>query len=859
VVDLMKEVEKDGENWFDGEEKLPLIAAVFMNVSVENVFDYVEAFKGDVKDAVKTVVSGIFGEHKVDDFFEDIKNESVNEFLDKDFFENSVNEIVIAEYVADILAANGGEELAEAILGAFDGVRLGDIVNLTDLVRYEDKWINKDGKATILVLADTLDITVGQIRDYIKNEDKLDAMGIVKKVVADNYTAAVLDYVKATDKITEFVDKKSIFDSLGEVTLTDILEGVTGDKAAEYIFKDLLGKIMIGDVVDLMKEVEKDGENWFDGEEKLPLIASVFMNVSVENVFDYVEAFKGDKKEAVNKVVSGIFKGHTVGEFLDDIKNESARKYLDKEFFTKSVDNILIATYVADIMNAEGDGVIDVIRTPFNTVSVGNIVDFIKSVYSDGENWYFKANDKKLPLIAKTFMDIEVQDVFGYIDEFKNDDIETKKAVYDMVLDIFGDHSVYDYVNDIVAIKNEGLERLATVYIAETVGVMLGVLENKDELMLEVVELPFVGTLEDLRLDYALSWLDIHIGEFVLGEDRPNGDWSENGFLNFVYNVKVNEVVMIIGAIFMYEKVLEMIGDERLGYFFMDLYNDKLGEALGGETVKSGDDYVVSGKFAEVIERVMNIVINDIYYSIIGRDGHNMMKLVEDTFYSLKLGDIFYDLTEMGLNKALDLQMNVSAKENVEANGGEYVLTGNYAEILERTFAVTVRQIVEAAKDGEFKALMKETYGDTYLGDYVADIIKTYLAKALGINMEGYAYEYVNREEEGNEPREREARRVRGKNAYGYDLPDGKYAVMLETIFNVRIDKFTEAVENNEIAKWAEETFFELTVRDMFFDIVKEAVGENENYVFEGYASEDKEVTGKAHKIINATLGVSIS
>ncbi|MBR1676723.1 MAG: hypothetical protein IJ706_05365, partial [Clostridia bacterium] len=267
--------------------------------------------------------------------------------------------------------------------------------------------------------------------------------------------------------------------------------------------------------------------------------------------------------------------------------------------------------------------------------------------------------------------------------------------------------------------------------------------------------------LDDLMLDYFLSWLDIHIGEFVLGEDRPNGDWSENGFLNFVYNVKVNEVVMIIGAIFMYEKVLEMIGDERLGYFFMDLYNDKLGETLGGETVKSGDDYVVSGKFAEVIERVMNIVINDIYYSIIGRDGHDMMKLVEDTFYSLKLGDILYDTLEMTVGETLDLQMTENAKENVEANGGNYSLKGNYK-------------------------------------------------------------------------------------------------VMLDTIFNIGIQDIVDLANGGDVAEFVENRFYPLTVRDIAFDGLRLALGGNEEIVFDGYAFENKEVTGRAHKIINATLGVSI-
>ena len=183
-------------------------------------------------------------------------------------------------------------------------------------------------------------------------------------------------------------------------------------------------------------------------------------------------------------------------------------------------------------------------------------------------------------LLVQDAFRITVGQIYRNVKSYMEEGADIKTAIYNTLDEIFGDHTVYEYVKDFAEIENEGLVKLMDLHITEAVGVALGVITKEEDLIEELKELPFVQTLDDLMLDYFLSWLDIHIGEFVLGEDRPNGDWSENGFLNFVYNVKVNEVVMIIGAIFMYEKVLEMIGGERLGYFFMDLYNDKLGETL---------------------------------------------------------------------------------------------------------------------------------------------------------------------------------------------------------------------------------------------------------------------------------------
>ncbi|MBR1677804.1 MAG: hypothetical protein IJ706_10920, partial [Clostridia bacterium] len=418
VIDLVKDVEKDGENWFDGEEKLPLIAAVFMNVSVENVFDYVEAFKGDVKDAVKTVVSGIFGEHKVDDFFEDIKNESVNEFLDKDFFENSINEIVIATFVADILDAEGTEEIVETVSAVFDDIRLGDMVNLTDLVKYDDTWFDpKTNKDVILILKDTLDITVGQIRDYIKNEDKLDAMGIVKKVVADNYTAAVLDYAKVNDAATDYIEGRTLFTrDLGEVTLTDILEGVTGEKPIEYLLKDLFGKVELGDLVNLVKDdITEDSGEWDNGNGDLALILKDLFKVSVEQVYGYVKNEEElEVKDLIVKIVEDIFAERTVNEYVEQFAKDD--NILTKNVFVNSIGKTIISKLVKDIVNADGiDDVYEILRDIFNDLRIGDVAELTGTVkYNDG--WTNPNGGNLIIRILRDTYDITLSGIVDYVE-----------------------------------------------------------------------------------------------------------------------------------------------------------------------------------------------------------------------------------------------------------------------------------------------------------------------------------------------------------------------------------------------------------------------------------------------------------
>ena len=160
-----------------------------------------------------------------------------------------------------------------------------------------------------------------------------------------------------------------------------------------------------------------------------------------------------------------------------------------------------------------GENVVDYLMEVAGEVTIGDIV-----------NLFFTEPLEPDQLLVQDAFRITVGQIYRNVKSYMEEGADIKTAIYNTLDEIFGDHTVYEYVKDFAEIENEGLVKLMDLHIAEAVGVALGVITKEEDLIEELKELPFVQTLDDLMLDYFLSWLDIHIGKFVLGEDRPNGD-----------------------------------------------------------------------------------------------------------------------------------------------------------------------------------------------------------------------------------------------------------------------------------------------------------------------------------------------
>ncbi|MBR1676439.1 MAG: hypothetical protein IJ706_03915, partial [Clostridia bacterium] len=599
----------------DNDKKLPLIASVFMNVTVQDINDYINAFKGDKKEAVNKLLSGIFGTHTVGDFLEDISEGKFKTYINKEFFAKSINAIEIAAYVADIMAADGASERFDAIRAPFNTVSIGNIV-------------------------------------------------------------------------------------------------------------------------DLIKSVElRDTENWYikSNDKKLPLIASAFMNVTVQDVVDYVEEFKENKaKGGIKYMASDIFGEHLVSDYLEDITASVFQKLLKKQFFQVTAYKTVVSEFISDMLDVKGFKTLrDFIDEYFGEVSVGYIVDLFISVTQQDDLWYRKKSEsvgKEMPKILSTLMNISVGDAMTYWRNFVGEDYDgdKKQAAYDMVVDIFANNTVYDYVKEFMgSFHNDGVEHLLAINIAETTGVMLGVITEVEALD-DFVIMPRtikLATSGDIRIDYVLHLLDVYLAEFSnLTRDESTQRWSTNRILHAVYNTKVSSIVAAIVGVFILKDRIKNLDYYRLGRFVMGFYNSYLSDRLGStidyeEVVETNDEgeeiaywiYHVSGNFKTILEITLNISIREIKDLVKKLSIEEVKDFLREKYGETTIGDYLFDLFRRFIAERIKCEASGFAYE-------DYVMSGPYSKVLKALFGIKIFDIYDYRSTLKAKILMP-VFGNFQVGD----------------------------------------------------------------------------------------------------------------------------------------------
>ncbi|MBR1676102.1 MAG: hypothetical protein IJ706_02205, partial [Clostridia bacterium] len=718
VAEIFMNTEEDVEgNWYNKDtEKVyaPIVNDTF-KVDVAHVISYI---KNEEKLKATDLVRRILGDYYDGTFYDYIGvTSAVRKYLDeKTFFSKKLSGIKVYDFVDRMMRKGNVDYLFN---DAFEGIEAGDLITLFTKAVSEGEdgeWNNEKGNLPA-ILADLIDVSVSSVYGYIKNEDKLNVQDLVKKIIAENFDRKIADYVAVNDKVRDYIEEKGFFNkSVNDETLPEFVEGILSDERLDYIFGDLMSKVEIGDVIELVTDKidENDEGEWNNEKGNLPMILTDTIDVSVGQVYGYIKnEEKLNAAEIVKKAVADTYEG----TFRDYIGvNDSVKNYLDeRSFFVNSINDEKLSVFVEKVIDEKRMDYL--FGELFADVEAGDIVNlFANGTVKDGDVW--KNGDEAVKMILGDLYGISVGEVYGYVNDFKDENKDAKQTVYGISEDIFGDKSVYNYLDDFGFMpENVGLEKLSSLYITETLGVMLGVITDEADLHSEI-ELPFVETLDNLRIDYILNHLNIHIGEFVTGKEKPEEGWSDNAFVNFVYNVKVNEVVMVIGAIIMYKKVLETIGEDKLGKYFGELYN-KAGDKFDSHVELDGEDYVVrsedggNGKFADLVETLMNIVINDLYHSITGEEGKTFMGFVEEKFYPLTMGDFLYDLVSEPISKAFNTEFN-----GYEAEGN--AVNGRLSAILNATFGVSIDDIVTAAKSSEKnfgEYLVEDVYGAIMTGD----------------------------------------------------------------------------------------------------------------------------------------------
>ncbi|MBQ8725810.1 MAG: hypothetical protein IJY84_01750, partial [Clostridia bacterium] len=826
-ADTFKGAKSNGvEVWAINENGLPLIVSDILDLTAGEIR---HAFDEDV-DVVEAIVRALFDDRNFYIYFYDFAVEAI--YANDSF--TALCDKSVADFIVELI---NNDDPVNYVLSFLDDVKLGDAIGIfVEAYKGEKEngnlvWaIAEYGMA--LIASDVLDVTVGEIRNVLDEETEDKVMAIANAIF-DGRTFG--EYIADLD-LTVITDNKA-FTGLCEKVVVDFVSEITAEDAdVVSVVLDLFNGARVGDFVTIANAdfAESEGK-WAIGEED-PFTAVInnVLNVNVEMVRGWLELDPFD----VFDVLEDVFGNVRVGDFamiaMPDLYEDRGAWISDAETMPNMVADVFNIT-LSDIRAWLDQDPIDAVQIVEDVFGERAIVDLVDVIFNVGltvkENghkvWVVEENE--MPLIVSDVLDVKIVEILDLL-------AEDADIVADSVEMVFGDRSLLTYVDDIVEIENEGLAKLLDLKITESVNVVLGNTEGM------VIDENITG---DTTIDYFLNHTDsVKIGEFLLDTfsyDASTGKWSDEAgevgdIVQFVLDAPVSYVIYAIAVIVDPSLILDMIGDDRIGTYVIDMYNDlDFGSTISGDN-EAG--YVVVGAFKAVVEEVINLRVREIYGYIF--ETNNLVEEFETILLDREIGDYAFDL----INVIFDHELMICAQGTYAHDyktTGSYVLNKNFKAILEPVFNLNIKDFIE---DDDQIECLKNLYQEVTVGDITFDLLRKFVEETVPMGLETYAFE--NKEANGN--------------AYATSR---NFKAIVDAILNVKVFDVVDAIENDDINNYLYNTFSHLTIGDFAYDVTRKYLAEYFVLNVEGYAwnySEDNTLmTGKVAKLFRAIFNVTLA
>lgn len=555
----------------------------------------------------------------------------------------------------------------------------------------------------------------------------------------------------------EYTTKKEPLNVIFNINVKEFLD--SSDKVG--FLKEKAGNLSIGAIAQIaLAKLDKNADGtWANNGKNMPLIVSDLFNVKINQLLD-IKNNKNNLPEYLVNTICG--EERTLRHYLDDLKNDNISKITEKAVLSKLLDDPVVN--VVKVVKDNKKQPTEIVKHYFGTAKLGEFAQLaIKDLAVNEENVWANGT-KAMPLIVSDLFDLTVNEVGVFAKNIKN---KAKIAEFAGKVTKDDKHTLNVYLEDILKkkITNKGLRELTDIKIAELVSVALKVNDFEvpaskelEKFKINLKTMDGVSKYADV-INYVLNITDnVMFGYFKIKVDESGnesgiyfrieggkkvwynekGEKVSNG-MSTVYSIPSSYVLFAVVALAMPGKIIEAVGDYRIGGLIQFFYNKSMtkfdSEIVGSD--KKGE-FTVEGSFKAVMEDVSNVTVKQIYNALL--KDKNFVAKAKKMLLQRPIGDYAYDLIRV-LTKGKICKGFACDATDVNGN---YVISGNLADVLQATFNIKVNVMLSSLKKGVsgVKQLVKDTYKDFTVGDFTYDVFRKYAATKVRLTAGGTARDY---------------------------------------------------------------------------------------------------------------------
>ena len=556
----------------------------------------------------------------------------------------------------------------------------------------------------MLVVSDVLDVTVGELRGWLKTMGEKQTISDMVHATSEGRTALV--YVADLFGKESFgnngLDK--LLDLIVITELVDVMTGIKTDVTANKMSDDpkiayvlnITDKVFFGDFANL--ESNEDHNQWYDkdGNEikgimntvySIPVsyvlyVIAIIANPSIledalkdirvgdvlqtpyNNIKNLDSTIVGDKDnkevdytvEGAYKIVVEGFVNLTLYDLYESaVKDKTAKEDLERFFLDRPLGDLLFDTLVQFVLKEKGEDL--------------DLVGYGHEAIVDGK---YKV-DYSLAEVVSAIMNINTKEL-----------LDAKDKVGFLVDEVFGDFYVGDFVYDILRKVTRG------------------------------------------KVNVGVD------GMYAFQNKKANGGmyFANENFsviISGIFNLKVKEVYDAIKSNTLKDLVTETFEEATLGELFYDLFRKFLAKTLSLEAHGYGwqipsNPNLIEGKFEKLMYAIFAIKVSDVLDLTKKRVTNT--EFAVKAFGHLYLGEVIAPFVEKVAEKSLNSKFNYD-----ESNDYALTVEGNFAEVLNAVFSISMSKALQTKK------VIKLFFGeDGVLEDMPAGHIFGYVAQVKALS-----------------------------------------------------------------------------------------------------------------------------
>ncbi len=555
----------------------------------------------------------------------------------------------------------------------------------------------------------------------------------------------------------EYTTKKEPLNVIFNINVKEFLD--SSDKVG--FLKEKAGNLSIGAIAQIaLAKLDKNADGtWANDGKNMPLIVSDLFNVKINQILE-VKNNKDNLPEYLVNTICG--EERTLRHYLDDLENDNISKITEKAVLSKLLDDPVVN--VVKVVKDNKKQPTEIVKHYFGTAKLGEFAQLAIKDLAVNEKNVWANGTKAMPLIVSDLFDLTVNEVGVFAKNIKN---KAKIAEFAGKVTKDDKHTLNVYLEDILKkrITNKGLRELTDIKIAELVSVALKVNDFEvpaskelEKFKINLKTMDGVSKYADV-INYVLNITDnVMLGYFKIKVDASGNEsgiyfrieggkkvwYNEKGEkvssgMSTVYSIPSSYVLFAVVALAMPGKIIEAVGDYRIGGLIQSFYNKSMtkfdSEIVGSD--KKGE-FTVEGSFKAVMEDVSNVTVKQIYNALL--KDKNFVAKAKEMLLQRPIGDYAYDLIRV-LTKGKICKGFACDATDVNGN---YVISGNLADVLQATFNIKVNVMLSSLKKGVsgVKKLAKDTYKDFTVGDFTYDVFRKYAATKVRLTAGGTARDY---------------------------------------------------------------------------------------------------------------------